>query len=70
MDRDKFFDMMYRNNEEARKEIHTRWSEIFNLTEEQSVECEKRAKDELNGRNLGELEIYMNKENIKKRTDG
>lgn len=66
MERVEFLDKIYKSNAEYREEIFSRWLELFIVTKEQSWECEKRGLDELNGRNLGELESYMNKENIKK----
>ncbi len=46
-------------------QIHRKWKVIFpSITPQQSNMCEKLALDELNGKNMGSLKEYMDKNNI------
>lgn len=46
-------------------QIHRKWKVIFpSITRQQANMCEKLALDELNGKNMGSLKEYMDKNNI------
>lgn len=50
--------------------IHKNWKNLYpKITIEQSLECEKRTSDELNGKYIGSLDCYIGTEilNINKK---
>jgi len=47
---------------ERKLNIHKNWKQIIpEITQEQSMECEKLACDELSGKNIGKLNHYLKK---------
>jgi len=49
-----------KKNTEYNKYIHNNWKELYpEISEEQSLECEKRASNELGGKDLGSLDEYL-----------